>query len=142
MQMKHQGLLQRAINAVRSADAASYAQLFAEDAVVYHPLAPEPLRGRFAIQQAEQGMFDAFSEIEVEIVSLLEGEGRAAVEVVLRATHTGPIHLGGGQLLPATGRRIEVPAVWVFELGSDELITVERDYLDSASFMAQLGLTA
>ncbi len=138
--MNVQDLVRRGIDAVRRADADSYTQLFAENAIVHHPLAPEPLEGRAAIREAEQALFDAFSEIEIEVLRLLSDDRGAAVEVVLRATHTGAIDLGGGQPVPPTGRRIEVPSAWFFEVGPDGLVITERDYFDTATFMSQLGL--
>ena len=62
------------------------------------------------------------------------------VEVVLRATNTGELDLGQGGVVAATGRRIEVPAAWLFEFGPDGRVAAERDYFDTAALIAQLGL--
>jgi len=53
---------------------------------------------------------------------------------------SGPIDVGGDARVPATGKRIEDEMVWVFELSPDGLIVEERDYLDTAALMAQLGI--
>jgi len=42
-------------------------------------------------------------------------------------------------VIAATGRRVEVQEVWVFDLDSNGLIAEERDYLDTAALLAQLG---
>jgi hypothetical protein len=42
-------------------------------------------------------------------------------EVVLRATNDGPLDLGIGGV-PPTGRRIEVPMAWAFDLNNEGLI--------------------
>lgn len=128
------------IDAIRSADIDAFAGAFAADAVMRHPLAPAVLEGRTAIRESEQALFAAFSDIEIEVVSMLGDAGRAAVEVVLRATNTGPLEFGEEGALPPTGRRIELPAVWVLEFDADGLISAERDYLDTATLMHQLGL--
>lgn len=130
------------IDAVRRRDANAYAELFAEDSVLEHPLAAEPVVGRDAIRESEQALFDSFSDVEVELKWLTRDDDRAVAEVTLRATNTGPLDLGGGDALPATGRRIEVAAAWVFEFGPDGLVTAERDYFDTAALMAQLGIEA
>lgn len=57
----------------------------------------------------------------------------------MSATNDGPIDTGDGEI-PATGRRMTVPMVWVFELGDDGLIHEERDYFNIASVFDQLGL--
>ena len=121
-------------------DAGAYAGLFAEDGTLQHPLAPEPIRGRVAIRNGEQALFDSFSDVDVQLVSLTSDQARAVAEVVLRATNTGAIDLGDGGKIPATGRRIEVAAVWIFDFDTDGLVLAERDYFDTAALMAQLGI--
>lgn len=131
--------VERIIDAVRRGDTEAYAAGFATDAELIYPLSPEPVRGRDAIREGEQGLFDAFTDIDVEVRSLTSEGSTTVAEVVLRATNTGPIDLGEGEPLPATGVRVELPAVWVFEFGDDGAIVSERDYFDTAAFMAQLG---
>jgi steroid delta-isomerase-like uncharacterized protein len=133
-------LLHRLVEALESENADAVAALYEEQATMSHPLFPEPLRGRDAIRAGQQELFDSFSEIEIELRSVLTGENTCAAEVVLRATNTGPIDLGGDLPVPATGKRIEDEMVWVFELSPDGLIVEERDYLDTAALTAQLDI--
>lgn len=108
--------------------------------MLYHPLAPAPIEGRQAIRESEQALFDAFSEIEVDLRIVLTGNRSCVAESLIRATHTGPLDLGAEEPLAATGRRIELPSVWVLDHGADGLIVEERDYPDSATLASQLGL--
>lgn len=133
--------LERLIAAVEARDAAAYAALFAEDAVALHPLSPDPIRGRAAIEAAERELFDSFSQVSVEVLTVARKSELCAAEVVLRATNTGPIDVGAGEPLPATGRAIELAATWWLEVRDDGLIVSERDYFDTAALMAQLGLS-
>jgi steroid delta-isomerase-like uncharacterized protein len=132
--------VEQIVDAIRREDAEAYAELFAEDAVLEHPLAARPLKGRALIREGERALFDAFSDVDVELRSFVSEGPRVAVEVVLRATNTGSIDLGDGEPVQPTGRRIEVPAAWIFEFGTDGLVRAERDYFDTAALMAQLGL--
>lgn len=134
-------VVQRVVEAVASGNADAVAALYVEHATMHNPLFPEPARGRAAIRAAEQELFDSFSEIEIELRTVLVGENTCAAEVILRATHTGPIDVGGEQPVAATGRRIEDEAVWVFELGDDGLIVEERDYFDTTALLGQLGIS-
>jgi steroid delta-isomerase-like uncharacterized protein len=131
---------ERLVGAIERRDAQALTELFADEAVLHHPLSPEPIRGRAAIRESEQALFDAFSEIGVEVLRVLAEAEDVAIELVIRATNTGPLDAGADERLPATGRRIELPAAWFFRLGADGRIVEERDYLDTASFFAQLGL--
>jgi steroid delta-isomerase-like uncharacterized protein len=127
--------------AVERRDAAALSELFADQAVLHHPLSPEPVEGKAAIVASEQALFDAFSEIEVEVARVVADANDVAVEVVLRATNTGPLDIGGEEPLPPTGRRIELSSVWLLRLDADGKIAEERDYLDTAAFFRQLGLS-
>jgi len=140
--MKHRDSVLQMVEVIQRADIEAFSQLFAEDAIMHHPLSPSPLEGRAAIRESEQALFSAFSEIIIEVVNLLGTESTAAVEVVLRARNTGPLEVGSGESVPATQRRIELPAAWFFEYDQNGLIRTERDYFDTAMLMAQLGLTA
>ena len=128
----HETLVRRFIAAIEQRDADAYAALFAEDAVAQHPLVPDPVRGREQIRASEQALYDAFSDVRVELRSLLSSQDSCAMEVVLRATNTGPLDIGDEQPVPATGRTVELPAVWCCEIADDGLIAAERDYFDTA----------
>ena len=138
--MTNRDIAEQVVHAIRREDAEAYAKLFAEDAILEHPLAAGPLQGRALIRDGEQAIFDAFSDVDVELRSFVSEGSRVAVEVVLRATNTGSIDLGDGEPIQPTGRRIEVPAAWIFEFGPDGLVSAERDYFDTAALMSQLGL--
>lgn len=128
------------VAAIERRDAEALADLCADDAVVHHPLSPDPIRGKAAIAASEQALFDAFSDIDVDVLRVVTEADDVAIEVVLRATNTGPLEVGADDRLPPTGRRIELPSVWFLRLGGDGRIVEERDYLDTASFFRQLGL--
>lgn len=102
-------LAERYVAPTRNQDAGALGELFADDAVLYHPLSPEPIQGKEAIVASEQGPFDAFSEIDVEVRRVVTDEESVVLEVVMRATNTGPLEVGAEEPLPATGRRIELP---------------------------------
>jgi ketosteroid isomerase-like protein len=138
--MKHADTIRLMIDAIQRGDAEAYADLYAVDAVMHHPLAGAPVRGRAAIGAGEQVLFDAFSDVRVELLTLVGTSRSAAVEVVLRATHTGPLEVQPGEAMPPTQRQIELPAAWFLDFDEGGLITVERDYFDTATLMSQLGL--
>jgi len=129
----------RLVEAVRASDVAAIAALYAPDAVLHHPMFPEPRVGRGAIVAEHEFFLRAFSDIDPAIRTLLRAERTVAVELVIAATHTGPIDLGGEVPLAPTGRRIEVATVWAFDLDDAGLIIEERDYIDPASIVEQLG---
>jgi steroid delta-isomerase-like uncharacterized protein len=132
-------IVSKLAGAIENRDPEALTELFTDDAVLHHPLSPEPIQGKAMIVASAQALFDAFSDIHVEVLRVAAEGGDVAMEVILRATNTGAIDVGADESLPATGRRIELASVWFLTLGSDGRITEERDYLDTASLFRQLG---
>jgi steroid delta-isomerase-like uncharacterized protein len=126
-------------DAVERRDSEAMAALYTQDATVHHPLYPEPARGQDAIRASQRDLFDAIEDVEVNIRSILTGDNTCAAEVIITATHKGTIDVGGEAPIAATGRRLEVHEVWAFDLDPGGLIVEERDYLDTAALLAQLG---
>lgn len=129
------------IDTIERGDLDGMAALYGPDAVQHHPLADGPVRGRDAIRESEAALFAMFSDVTIGRRTVARDEGVTfIVELVLGATNTGSLDVGGPDLLPATGRRVELPATWVIEIGSDGLIAEERDYFDTATLFRQLDL--
>jgi steroid delta-isomerase-like uncharacterized protein len=130
------------VDAIKSRDAGALAVLFADDAVLRHPLNPLPMQGKAAIEASERALFDAFSDIDVEVLRVVAEGDDVVMEIVIRATNTGALDVGANDMLPPTNQRIELPSVWLLSLGTDGRIVEERDYFDTATFVRQLGLAS
>ena len=81
--------------------------------------------------------FDAFSEVGFTIVKSLEMDDTIMTEGVMTASHTAPLEISVG-MLPATGRRVEIPYVDTFRVRDGRAVS-HHVYFDLASLMAQLG---
>jgi steroid delta-isomerase-like uncharacterized protein len=132
-------LADRLLAAWNSGDVRRIAALYAEDAVVRHPLAPDVIRGRAAVQQLEGGLFSAFSEIDWRIESVVADGRQVAVEFRVTALNSAPLPSPQG-MVPATGRRVDLRAASIVRLTDAGLIAEEHRYLDTATMFAQLGL--
>lgn len=92
--------------------------------------------GREAIGAMQRLLFlEAFSEgqAEVRTVAVDEASGIGSVEWVFRGRHTGD-YLG----IAATGQRVELPMLGVYEV-VDDLIRRARIYYDLATLLRQMG---
>jgi steroid delta-isomerase-like uncharacterized protein len=132
-------VVERMVEAITNEDIDAYGRLYANEAVMYEPLLSEPARGKREIMQGEAALFAAFSDVTIEVTNHLSSGRVVMAEVVLSATNDGPLDLGGGEV-PPTGRRIEIPMAWAFDLNNEGLIVEERDYFDTAHIMEQLGM--
>jgi len=124
--------------AYKSGDAVAIANLYAEDAIVMESGDPEPTRGRKAIQEKLAAFFLAYTDYEIEFLTVLISGNHIVFEQLIRATYTGPSVSPEGEI-PSSGKRIEFKAVWIARISPDGLIEEDRTYLDNASIMRQLG---
>ncbi|TME72681.1 MAG: nuclear transport factor 2 family protein [Chloroflexi bacterium] len=74
---KYEDISKKAAETFNKHDLDAYAKLYAEDAVAYDPMYPEPLRGRAAIRKDAATFLRGFPDIRFEIVSTIEKDDRA-----------------------------------------------------------------
>lgn len=114
-------------------DPAAIVACFRDDGT-YRDAVSGPLTGD-AIARHAEALFDAFTDLRFELVgSLAAGERVAAVEWVMRGTHTGPF-MG----LAATDRVVELPGADVVRIESGGIRAV-AGYFDRQTLAEQLGL--
>lgn len=97
-------------------------------------------RGLDGYRQFMEGWATAFPDGRVEIRRVTAGDDGAAVELLGRGTHTGPL-AGPGGTIPATGRPAELALCDVLEIEQGQVRRV-RSYFDSATLLRQLGVLA
>lgn len=129
----------RSVEYANSHDAKAFAGTYAEDAVVYDPSYPQPLKGRDAIEQDMVELFRAFPDVTVTVGPLLHDGETFAGEYVLRGTHQGPLASPGGEIA-ATGKPFSNNGAVFSKFNADGLVSEERRYYDVAGLMVQLGL--
>jgi steroid delta-isomerase-like uncharacterized protein len=126
-------LLDQRAEAWRRRDGESLLADYAEDAVVESPLAGGITRGREQIWQVFQAYFSAFPDMTMDQGQVLVDDQRAAVA----ATFTGTDR-GGFMGMPATGRRVTIPVVFLYEF-QDGKIARDRRIYDFTGVLVQVG---
>lgn len=126
-------ILAERVDAWRRLDAEALAAAYADDAVVESPLAGGTVRGRAQILQVFQTYFIAFPDMEMKEGDVLIDGDRAAVF----STFIGTDH-GGFMGMPATGRRVNIPVVFLYEFGDGGIVADRRVY-DFTSVLLQVG---
>lgn len=132
---------QKVADTINKHDLDALAKLYAEDAVAYDPMYPEPLRGRDAIRKDAATFFRGFPDIRLEIINTIEKDDRnGADEIRITGTQTGPLETPMGQELPPTNKRVEMRGSAFSRLNERGEIVEERRYYDVASVLRQLGI--
>jgi len=94
--------------------------------------------GRDAVRQQYQLWLNAFSDMQVEVLHVVEGDNTLAGEVRVTCTHSGPLP-GASGAIPATGRTIVIEQCDVATL-RDGSVTSFHSYFDMLSLLAQIGV--
>ena len=126
-------LLDRRAAAWGRLDAPALAADYAEDAVVESPVSGGSARGRAAIERTFQTYFTAFPDLVMSQHEMFVDGDKAVVFARFLGTDRG-----GFMGLPATGRLVDVPVVFLLEL-QDSLIVRDRRIYDFTSVLLQVG---
>jgi steroid delta-isomerase-like uncharacterized protein len=129
------------VASVASRDPATWAAMFTDDARYSIPDAPEPVRGREALDAMASMFFTAFPDMEFEVRRVIEQGNVVVLEAATMGTFTGPMATPEGEV-PPTGRSYVAPLVAICELTDTGLIAECREYYDPAGFAAQIGLSS
>jgi predicted ester cyclase len=91
------------------------------------------------IQHFVAGFYQAFPDLEHNIVDLIQDGDTVATRVLLTGTHTGPLVSPDGQQVPPTGRSISMPSLTIVALRDGKPVDWYVSF-DQMTMLAQLGL--
>jgi steroid delta-isomerase-like uncharacterized protein len=97
------------------------------------------LRGIDDVLEAWGGWAEALPDSEASFENAWVDGDTVVLELRWRGTHSGPLRTPGGDI-PASGNRIDVPAVQVVELEDGRAAAV-RHYFDMQTILSQIGAT-
>jgi len=127
-------LFTRRETAWRDKDPGRLAADHSNDGVVVSPTGGV-LEGRPEIERIYRVWFTAFPDLIFANEDIIVDGLRVALLCRVSGTH-------GGEFfgVPPTGRRIEIPAVFVYRLNEDGMIEHERRVLDFTGVLVQVGV--
>lgn len=101
--------------------------------VRHDPGLPFEVRGPDGVAQLHDALMPAFPDMKLDLEDFVAEGEKVLVRLIIRATHTGTFGA-----LAATGRRIEVPVLDLFQIRDDVLIE-HWAQLDNLGMLKQLG---
>jgi ketosteroid isomerase-like protein len=125
----------RALEAEAKGEFDDLDSLFTEDVVGWSPYASVSGLAELTILAALREA--AFSNAVLLFRGLDEVGNKAYAEWVMEADHTGPLVLGEGAELEATGQHVQLPGVTVADFRGGK-ISSYRTYFDDVSVIEQL----
>ncbi len=133
--MDADGAVRAEIAALNRQDVDALMAFYAPDVVFDDISAIEPLRGAAAMRQFMEDLYVAFPDAHVDLQNVFSDGRFVAAEYEFAGTHQGEF---AGQ--PGTGREFRIKAMSVYDFDGSKF-TRETFYWDSASLIAQLGLS-
>lgn len=125
-------------NAYYAKDADALLSSYTDDVEVTLPGMPT-IMGKDAVIAAWQMFWTAFPDEHLLSIRHVVDGSTVVTEFESEATHTGPLPLPTGDVLPATGRTVITRGAVVQDVANDKLVK-QTFYFDNAAFMQQLGL--
>ncbi len=80
----------------------------------------------------------AFPDANGRITAAFADGDRVTLQIVWTGTHDGDMHGPDGTVIPATGRKVAVPACMVQQVRDGRIITSDH-YFDLLTLLAQIG---
>lgn len=84
--------------------------------------------------------WNAFPDLSMSVRSVTVDGDTVVEEGVFSGTHTGAMPSPDGQMIPPTGRRVELAYADFFTVRDGVVVTSDRLYMDRLSMLEQLGL--
>ena len=131
-------LLDRYVERYNAGDLDGVMDLYAEDAVQIMP--DGTYEGWSTVRERLAQELDGFTDLNHTVRSFVEQGDSFADEWTFVGTHTGPLTLPDGTVLPSTGKRVEVRGMEVVRVGPDGKIVLNTLYYDNLAVAVQLGL--
>jgi steroid delta-isomerase-like uncharacterized protein len=118
-----------------------FRELHTPDAVEDELATDRRLEGFDAMLEAAQGWKRAFPDGRGMVLRAYSDGPAAVLEILWEGTNSGPMQGPSGERLPATGKRVQVQAVQVFEIEGGRVRTL-RHYFNLLTILSQLGVGA
>ena len=126
-----------AVESFNAGDLSGLGSAFTPDAVEEEFGTQRRLEGPGAVMAAAEVWKRAFPDAHGTVRSAMASGNTAILEITWEGTQTGDLISPQGTI-PASGRQVSLPAVWVMEVEGDKGKAV-RHYFDLMTLLAQIG---
>jgi steroid delta-isomerase-like uncharacterized protein len=118
-------------------DAEAFVSLLADDFTWYDWTLPEPITDKEGVRQYFSGWRTAFPDMRTSRVTRVVGEDAVAAEIEFAGTNTGPMVMGGNEILP-TNKAVTGRGSYIARIRDGKIVEF-RSHPDVAGLMMQLG---
>ena len=131
-------VVRESIEAFNAGDTKRFSNTLSSDAVYEEFATQRRVSGRDEIVKAVMGWRQAFPDAKGAISHIVASGNTVTMEITWEGTQRGPL-VGAAGTIPATGKRVKVPAAQVVIVEGGKLKST-RHYFDMMTLMQQLGV--
>lgn len=128
------------VQSMNAKDPTRLLEHYAEDAELWDPTMPQPVRGKESIRENFEKWSSGFSDIEFNVKDLIQSGDKVAIYFEGKARHTGELELGPGERAPATNKVLKMNLGEFLTVSPQGKITKDHTLFDAMTMMVQLGL--
>ncbi len=132
-------LAKQGVDVFNRADWTKTREISTEDVVYVEAATGRSVKGIDEFLAVAKGWKGAFPDAKGTVTSELESGDVAVIEITWSGTQTGPLLTPTGDTIPATGKKINIPAVQIVRTANGK-VAETRHYFDLMTMMAQLGV--
>src|SRR5579863_1520340 len=138
MTLDSEQIVRKAYQIAEDMDLAGWVAAFTEDGTFTDESIGVTYRGPDELPVQVENYARAFPDMHRELYQVYVSGNVVIVQLALRGTHLGPLHLPAG-ILPPTGKRMDAPCCDVFELVNGKIQSFDC-YPSGTLIFGQLGL--
>ncbi len=139
MAQDNEQVVRKAYKIAEDMDMAGWVAAFTDDGTFTDESIGVTWTGPDELPVQVENYHQAFPDMHRELYRVYVSGNMVVVQLALRGTHLGPLHLPEGTL-PPTGRRMDAPCCDVFELTDDGKIKRFDCYPEGSVILTQLGV--
>lgn len=132
--------IEETVAALNSKDAGRFLRSYADDAEFVDPSLARPVRGKQAIRENFEAWARAFADVDFRVKEVVGSGDRFALLLDARGRHAGPLDIGAGTPIPATGKTVRLEMAEFLKIGRDGKVTSDHTLFDLAKMVEQLGI--
>ena len=136
--MSAEETVRRSLDAWNRDDREGHRAAFADDAVLHEHASGMTFTGADAIVEHHFEWRQIFPGMTGDVENVLVDGDQVAMETTWKGTHGGPLPMPDGTSVPASGARVELPAILVYRVEGDRIVEM-RHYFNAVTMLAQVG---
>ncbi len=135
--MSHEQVIRSFYNAINTHNLDKFTSFFSTDGQFTDMSSGRVFRGAKEIHLMAEEWLKTFSDMKLEVTSIIESGDNCCVELSLVGTHTGALRGAQGSI-PASGKKVNVPSCDLIRMKNGKIKSLNC-YIEATVMLDQIG---